>query len=184
MCRSPGWMLPFAVRAARAYRIRLLTKEMSAGDLSAWLLPPDAPLPALASLFRSLGASVFRDSISESGMPTKVSTASSINCRSLTRLTAQLPHIPSAGRYRNEYGTVQQQFHHDALACLAEEDQQLGPRRPFKGLRMVVLKDGEQTGDGWFVTSKVAMFWDVWSHGFAEAVTKEVLGPSRHALGL
>ena len=112
-------MFPFAVRAARAYRIRLLTKEMSAGDLSAWLLQLDAPLPALASPFKIWGADVFRSSRSESGMPTKASAVSSMRCRSLTRLTAQLPHIPSASRYRNEYGTVQQQFHHDTLACLA-----------------------------------------------------------------
>lgn len=146
-------MFPFAVRAARAYRIRLLTKEMSAGDLSAWLLPPDMPLPALASLFKTWGADVFRGSISESGMPTKALAVSSMHRRSLMRLTAQLPHIPSASRYRNEDGTVQQEFHHDTLARLAEEDQQLEPRRPFESLHMVVAKDGEQTRDVWFVTA-------------------------------
>ena len=93
--------------------------------------------------------------------------------------TAQLPHITSASGYRGEDATVHQKMYHDLLARLAEQDQQLRPRRPFESVRMVVWEDGKQAGDARFVAAKTALLLHVGVRGFAEAIAKEVLGPRR-----
>lgn len=184
MCRRPGCTFPFAVKAARAYRIRVLTKVISAGVLSTWLLPPGAPFPTWASLAGSWGSELFRGSISGSGTPVRVSVTLRKVCRASVEPTAQLPHVTSASGYSSEDATIQQKIHHDPLARLAEKDQHLGPRRPLKRVGMVISKDGEQPGDAGFVAGRIAMFLDVESHGFAEAVTKEVLRPRRFLVSL